>query len=85
MEVERALGTLTYVYLWQIHFDIWQNQYNIVKLKNKIKLSKKKKKESIIVRKVISETVKNFKLIKKINYKRHIVYILLIFLNDFIN
>ena len=24
-------------YLWQIHFDIWQNQYNIVKLKNKIK------------------------------------------------
>ena len=27
--------------LWQIHFDIWQNQYNIVKL-NKIKLKKKK-------------------------------------------
>ena len=25
-----------YVYLWQIHFDIWQNQYNIVKL-NEIK------------------------------------------------
>ena len=25
------------VYLWRIHFDIWQNQYNIVKLKNKIK------------------------------------------------
>ena len=25
-----------FVYLWQIHFDIWQNQYNIVKL-NKIK------------------------------------------------
>jgi len=24
-----------HVYLWQIHFDIWQNQYNIVKL-NKI-------------------------------------------------
>ena len=22
----------THVYLWQIHFDIWQNQYNIVKL-----------------------------------------------------
>ena len=30
----------THVYLWQIHFDIWQNQYNIVKLKNKIKLKK---------------------------------------------
>ena len=28
------------VYLWQIHFDIWQNQYNIVKLKNKIKFKK---------------------------------------------
>ena len=24
-----------------IHFDIWQNQYNIVRLKNKIKLKKK--------------------------------------------
>ena len=24
-----------HVYLWWIHFDIWQNQYNIVKLKNK--------------------------------------------------
>ena len=27
----------THVYLWRIHVDIWQNQYNIVKLKNKIK------------------------------------------------
>ena len=25
------------VYLWQIHVDIWQSQYNIVKLKNTIK------------------------------------------------
>ena len=24
------------VYLWRIHVDLWQNQYNIVKLKNKI-------------------------------------------------
>ena len=23
--------------MWRIHVDIWQNQYNIVKLKNKIK------------------------------------------------
>ena len=30
--------------MWRIHFDIWQNQYNIVKLENKIKLKKKKKK-----------------------------------------
>ena len=33
---EEGLGWGTHVYLWQIHFDIWQNQYNIVKL-NKIK------------------------------------------------
>ena len=33
----------THVYLWRIHVDVWQNQYNIVKLKNKIK----KKKESV--------------------------------------
>ena len=26
----------THVYLWRIHVDLWQNQYNIVKLKNKI-------------------------------------------------
>ena len=35
-----------HVYLWQIHFDIWQNQYNIVKLKNKIKFKKKLQKKS---------------------------------------
>ena len=33
-------GWGTRVYLWRIHVDIWQNQYNIVKLKNKIKLKK---------------------------------------------
>ena len=37
---EEGSGQGTHVYLWQIHFDIWQNQYNIVKL-NKIKLKKK--------------------------------------------
>ena len=41
------------VYLWRIHFDIWQNQYNIVKFKNKIKLKnkkfgKKKKKKCLV-------------------------------------
>ena len=29
---ERGSGWGTHVYLWWIHFDIWQNQYNIVKL-----------------------------------------------------
>ena len=33
---EEGSGWGTRVYLWQIHVDIWQNQYNIVKLKNKI-------------------------------------------------
>ena len=36
---EEGSGWVTYVYLWWIHFDIWQNQYNIVNLKN----NKKKK------------------------------------------
>jgi len=34
-------GWETHVYLWWIHFDTWQNQYNIVKLKNKKKKIKK--------------------------------------------
>ena len=37
---EAGSGWGTRVYLWQIHVDIWQNQYNIVKLKNKIKIKK---------------------------------------------
>ena len=38
--MEEGSGWGTHVYLWQIDFHIWQNQYNIVKL-NKIKLKKK--------------------------------------------
>jgi len=41
---EEGSGWGTHVYLWQIHFDIWQNKYNIVKL-NKIKLKKKKERK----------------------------------------
>ena len=37
---EEGSGWGTRVYLWLIHVDIWQNQYNIVKLKNKIKINK---------------------------------------------
>ena len=55
---EEGSGWETHVYLWRIHFDIWQNQYNIVKFKNKIKFKKinknntvKKKKESITTNK----------------------------------
>ena len=39
---EEGSGWGTHVYLWRIHFDIRQNQYNIVKLKNKIKINKSK-------------------------------------------
>ena len=41
---EEGSGWGTHVYLWQIHFDVWQNQYNTVKFKNKIKLKKKRSK-----------------------------------------
>ena len=40
---EEGSGGGTHVCLRWIHFDIWQNQYNIVKFKNKIKLKKKRK------------------------------------------
>ena len=43
MRREEGSGWGTHVYLWRIHFSIWQNQYNIVKFKNKIKLKKKRK------------------------------------------
>ena len=38
---EEGSGWGTHVYLRWIHFDIWQNQYNIVKFKNKIKIINK--------------------------------------------
>ena len=37
---EEGSGWGPHVYLWRIHFDIWQNQYNFVKFKNK-KIKKK--------------------------------------------
>ena len=37
---ERILKATRDTNLWWIHFDIWQNQYNIVKFKNKIKFKK---------------------------------------------
>ena len=42
---EERSGWGTHVYLWRIHFDIWQNLYNYVKFKHKIKLEKKIKKK----------------------------------------
>ena len=40
---EEGSGWGTHLYLWQIHVDVWQNQYTIVQLKNKINKKKKKK------------------------------------------
>jgi len=37
---EEGSGWGTRVCLWRIHFNIWQNQYNILKFKNKIKFKK---------------------------------------------
>ena len=47
---EEGSGWGTRVYMWWIHVDIWQNQYNIVKLKYKlniVKLKYKYKKKKI--------------------------------------
>ena len=45
---EKGSGWGTRVYLWQIHVDIRQNQYNIVKLKkNKVGLYVKKKENNM--------------------------------------
>jgi len=48
---EDGSGWGTRVYLWQIHVDIWQNEYNIVKLKNKIKFKKEIKKNKKVLQK----------------------------------
>ena len=45
----------TRIHPWRIHVDIWQNQYNIVKLKNKIK--KKELKSLLMKAKEESEKV----------------------------
>ena len=57
---EEGSGWGTRVCLWRIHFDIWQNQYNIVKFKNKIKFKKinknntvKKKKKASLQTKLV--------------------------------
>ena len=39
---EEGSGWGTRVYVWHIHVDIWQNQYNIVNLKKKIYIKKMK-------------------------------------------
>ena len=45
---EEGSGWGTRVYLWRIHVDIWQNQYNIVKLKKKKSLLSTPTKENAL-------------------------------------
>ena len=51
---EEGSGWGTCVYLWQIHVDMWQNQYNIVKLKNKIKNNNNNKRNEVEIREIES-------------------------------
>ena len=51
---EGGSGLGTHVHLWQIHVDVWQNQYSIVKW-NKVKFKKKEGKgKGIHLRKLLS-------------------------------
>ena len=52
---EEGSGWGTHLYLWRIHFDIWQNQYNIVKLNKK-----KKRMGKITFQKEGTETEKDW-------------------------
>ena len=61
---EEGSGWGTRVYLLQIHVDIWQKQYNIVKLKNKIKFKNILKKISF---KGIMNIFEKYGKIKHIN------------------
>ena len=61
---EEGSGWGTCVYLGRIHVDIWQNQYNIVKLKNKIK--KKEKNKSLSFSKNPQKTT--YKIISEFPY-----------------
>ena len=54
---EEGSGWGTCVYLWWIHVDIWQNQYNIVKLK--IKRKKKELLWKIVLRQLDTKKQKN--------------------------
>ena len=56
---EEGSGWGTHVYLWQIHFDKWQNQYNVVKLKNKIK----KKEDNIVKMSVLPKVIYRLSII----------------------
>ena len=55
---EEGSGWGTCVYLWWIHVDTWQNQYNIIKLKNKVNPDLQEVKPSIRARKIREEKMR---------------------------
>ena len=61
---EEGSGWGTHVYLWRIHFDIWQNQYNTVKFKKKKKILSKgfkleKKKKLYFTEKILKQYLRS--------------------------
>ena len=59
---EEVLGWGTCVYLWRIHVDVWQNQYNIVKLKKK--KEKKRNPTGTFIRIALGQFEEKYILIK---------------------
>ena len=57
---EERSGWGTHVYLWWIHFNIWQNKYNIVKCKIKPRAQIQKKKKNITESKKKLHTTNNY-------------------------
>ena len=53
---EEGSGWGTHVYLWWINFDIWQNQYNIVKFKKK---KKKVSKINMVMKLELGKTIRS--------------------------
>ena len=68
---EEGSGWETRVYLWRIHVDIWQNQYNIVRLKKKVQ-QKLKPGESIDY---MEFTIKSSYIVLFVHYVLHIHFI----------
>ena len=62
---EEGSGWGTHVYLWWIHFDIWQNQYNIVKLN--------KKKQYILKKINLEHSLERLMLKLKLQYFGHLL------------
>ena len=57
---EEGSGWGARVYLWWIHVDIWQNQYNIVKLKKFFKKALKKKRKQNLLKNISSCSLQQY-------------------------